>query len=64
METIKEKVLSLYHDLETFLKNDEYIEDLRNELQASNPDYLTVLGKWRKDLEKSDHGIVVAGITL
>lgn len=65
MENIKAKVISLYEDLETFLKSDdEYIKDIGNELQASDPNYLTFLGKWRRDLERSDHGIVVSGITL
>lgn len=64
LENIKTKVLSLYQDLETFLESDEYIEDLQNELQVTNPDYFTVIRKWRKDFEKSEHGIVVAGIIL
>lgn len=63
LENIKTKVLSLYQDLETFLESDEYIEDLQNELQVTNPDYFTVIRKWRKDFEKSEHGIVVAGET-
>lgn len=64
LENIKTKVLSLYQDLETFLESDEYIEDLQNELQVTNPDYFTVIRKWRKDFEKSEHGIVVPGIIL
>lgn len=65
MENIKAKFISLYEELETFLRiDDENVEDLRNELQVSNPNYLTVLGKWRNDLESCDHGIVVSGITL
>lgn len=64
LENIKTKVLSLYQDLETFLESDEYIDDLQNELQVTNQGYLTVIRKWRKDFEKSEHGIVVGGITL
>lgn len=52
----------MYRKLESILKSDEYLEDLRFELDHSNPNYLTVLQKRIKDMEKSDHGIVVAGI--
>lgn len=51
----------MYRELESILKSDEYLEDLRFELEHSNPNYLTVLEKRIKDMEKSDHGIVVAG---
>lgn len=59
---VKEKVISMYRKLESILKSDEYMEDLRFELDHSNPNYLTVLQKRIKDMEKFDHGIVVAGI--
>lgn len=52
----------MYEKLEKFLNSDKYTEDLRNELQQSNPDYLTVLKKRRLDMGKTDHGIVVSGI--
>lgn len=61
-QSVKEKVISMYRNLESILKSDEYFEDLRFELDHSNPNYLTVLQKRIKDMEKSDHGIVVAGI--
>lgn len=51
----------MYRTLATVLKSDEYLEDLRFELEHSNPNYLIVLQKRIKDMEKSDHGIVVAG---
>lgn len=51
----------MYREVQSVLKSDEYLEDLRLELDHSNPNYLTVLEKRIKDLEKSDHGIVVAG---
>lgn len=47
--------------MKTFLKSDEYTEDLQNELQQYYPDYLEVLEKRIGDMEKSDHGIVIAG---
>ncbi|XP_052691975.1 uncharacterized protein LOC128170024 [Crassostrea angulata] len=59
----EKKIASLYRDLETFLKSDDFTDELRNELQQSNPDYLTVLEKRIKDIEKVDHGIVIAGET-
>lgn len=52
----------MYEKLEKFLNSDKYTEDLRNELQQSNPDYPTVLEKRRLDMGKTDHGIVVSGI--
>lgn len=64
MEDIERRVISSYKDLESFLKSDKYTDDLRNELEQSNPNYLDVLKKWRHDLEKSDHGIVIAGICM
>lgn len=60
-ETVKEKVIAIYQELETLLKSDDYNEDLRKELQKSNPDYPNVLIKGIKDLQKSDHGLVVSG---
>lgn len=60
---VKENVITMYRELESILKSDEYLEDLRFELEHSNPNYLTVLEKRIKDMEKSDHGIVVAGET-
>lgn len=63
-EDIERRVISSYKDLESFLKHDKYTEDLRNELEKSNPNYLDVLKKWRHDLEKSYHGIVIAGICM
>lgn len=58
---MKQKLISIYRDLEKFLLSDVYTEDLQNELQQSNPDYLKVLEKRIRDMEKSDHGIVIAG---
>lgn len=52
----------MYRKLESILKSDKYLEDLRFELEHANPNYLTVLQKRIKDMENSDHGIVVAGI--
>lgn len=62
-EDIKETVISMYQNLETYLKKEEYGNDLRGELTTLYPDYLNILEKRRKDIKISDHGIVVAGET-
>lgn len=59
---MKDKMKSLYRDVERFLKSDKYTDELRKKLQQSNPDLMTVLEKRIKDIEKVDHGIVIAGI--
>lgn len=61
-ETIGKKAIDIYEKLETLLKSDDYNEDLRTELQKSNPDYQNVLTKRLRDLQKSDHGLVVSGL--
>lgn len=60
-EAVEKNVLSLYKDCEMFILSNECTQDLRNELEESIPDCLTVLRKWINDLENSDHGIVIAG---
>lgn len=62
-EAVEKNVLSLYKDCESFILSNECTHDLRNELEESIPDCLTVLRKWINDLENSDHGIVIAGET-
>lgn len=57
------KIISVYRNLKTFLKSKDFTQDLREELEQSHPHYLSVLGKWREDIEKEDHGIVIAGET-
>lgn len=64
MDEIKGRIISMFKDIELFLNSEEYSVDLRHELNALNPDYLVHLEKRRKDMEKSDHGIVIAGQTL
>lgn len=60
-ETIEKNISSLYKECENFISSDECTQNLRNELEESIPDCLTVLRKWKNDLENSDHGIVIAG---
>lgn len=61
--TFKQSLTSIYKEIYTFLKRKEYTIDLRKELEKSNPEYLNVLEKLMKDIEKADHGIVIAGET-
>lgn len=58
---IARKVAFMYSALENFLECDEYTEDLRIELNESYPDYLKTLQKRRKDMEHTDHGIIISG---
>lgn len=62
-DTNTRKFIELYNHLEEFLKRVQFRDDLREELEQSHPKILTVVGKLRSDLEKSDHGIVIAGFT-
>lgn len=63
-ERSTKKAISIYEAIEMFVRSDEYSDDLRKELESSIPKYRTLFNKWRKDLEKTDHGIVVAGKTV
>lgn len=60
-EELKQKVISMYRDFLNTLQSDDFTEDLQSELQKSYPDYLTVLEKRITDIDKLDHGIVIAG---
>uniref|UniRef100_K1QF18 Uncharacterized protein n=1 Tax=Magallana gigas TaxID=29159 RepID=K1QF18_MAGGI len=62
-EELKQKVISMYRDFLNILKSDDFTEDLQSELQKSYPDYLTVLEKRITDIDKLDHGIVIADKT-
>lgn len=62
-ENLKQKVISMYRDFLNILKSDDFTEDLQSELQKSYPNYLTVLEKRITDMDKLDHGIVIAGET-
>ena len=54
----------MYQELEQFLKSANFEDDLKKVLTKSNPDYLQTLEKRRRDMERSDHGIVIAGTTF
>lgn len=55
------KFIEIYNHLEEFLKRFQFRDDLREELEQSHPGILSVVSKLRSDLEKADHGIVIAG---
>lgn len=58
---MKEKVINLYENLKRLLNSENFGEDLRSELHKLQPNYLEVLDKRMRDMEKVDHGIVIAG---
>lgn len=60
-QTVTNKTIAIFQNLATLLESDDYNEDLRKELRKSNPNYLIVLTNRIKDLQKSDHGLVVSG---
>lgn len=62
-EEDKQKIISLYQRIEEFLNGNEYTAELRSELEIAYPDYLKLLRRRMEDMDKSDHGIVIAGKT-
>ena len=52
----------MYQDLEQFLNSGEFEEEIRKVLAISNPNYLQILEKRMTDIERNDHGIVLAGL--
>lgn len=52
----------MYKQLGTFLKSTKYKRDLKMELELSQPDFVGSINKRIEDMEKTDHGIVIAGI--
>lgn len=61
-ERMGQKVISIYQKVINFLKQDEYTEDLRKELEKNHMDYINILEMRVKDMTKTDHGIVIAGL--
>lgn len=53
---------ALYEDLEKFVNCEDFEEDLKEVLQEAYPNYLNVLEKRRRDMDKTDHAVVIAGI--
>lgn len=60
----KEQVIALFKELEQFLKSKDFEEDLRQVLEKAYPNYLKVLEKRRKDMDKTDNAVVIAGMVI
>lgn len=52
----------MYQRLVALLKSPEFEDDFKKVLEISNPNYLKDLEKRRRDIERADHGIVIAGM--
>lgn len=61
MDEKEEKLIAVFDEVKSILESDEYDENLRQVLHASNPGYLEIIEKRKKDIIKSDHGILIAG---
>lgn len=55
------KVISLYRDLETIVRCEEFNGDLQKELQNSNPDFINDIQRRREKMGKTDTYILIAG---
>lgn len=62
-ERAKRSIIDMYKQLGTFLKSEKYKKDLKMELELSQPDFVGSINKRIEDMEKTDHGIVIAGET-
>lgn len=60
----RQSVIDIYRALAMFLKSDGYRKDLEIELEKSNPVFIKDIDKRIIDMEKSDHGIVIAGLQI
>lgn len=54
----------MYQRLEEFLESEDFEDDFKKILEESYPKYMKLLEKRRKDIERSDHGIVIAGMNF
>lgn len=57
----KERVITMYRELEGFLQSEDYGEDLKMELEKASPGFINNIQKRIRDMSESDHGIVIAG---
>ena len=60
----KEQVKAICLTLEHFLKDNDFPEDMKKVLEKRNPKYLNMLEIRKRDIDKEDHGIVIAGWEL
>lgn len=61
IESATQVARSIYPAIEEELETNACSEDLKGDLESIFPGYCILFSKWRNDLEKADHGIVVAG---
>ena len=53
----------MYQRLEDFLESKDFEDDFKKLLEISYPNYLKLMEKKRTDIARSDHGIVIAGMS-
>ena len=53
----------MYQRLEDLLESEDFEDDLKKLLEISYPNYMKLLEKRKIDIERSDHGIVIAGMS-
>ncbi|XP_062575962.1 uncharacterized protein in xynA 3'region-like [Saccostrea cucullata] len=59
-KSMQRNVVSMFDDLLKIIESDEYDSHLRQCLEKASPGYLIHIAKRKKDILKSDHGIVIA----
>ena len=62
MTVLHEQVVSMYQMLEELLQSKDFEDGIKDVLEVSYPNYLKILENRRKDIERTDHGIVIAGM--
>ena len=62
LDSTVQEVINSYEDLEILLNKPEFVEELKRDIEKSYPNYMQMLEKRRKDMEKNDHGVVFAGL--
>ncbi|XP_056002441.1 transmembrane GTPase Marf-like [Ostrea edulis] len=62
-KSIERKLVAMFDDLMLILESEDFDKSLRDCLEKAAPKYMTFISKRKKDILKSDHGIVIAGET-
>lgn len=60
-KSIERKLVAMFDDLMLILESEDFDKSLRDCLERAAPKYMTSISKRKKDILKSDHGIVIAG---
>lgn len=61
IESATQVARSIYPAIAEELESNACGDYLRDDLESTFPGYCILFSKWRNDLEKADHGIVVTG---